>query len=145
MIAHVVLTREPLARALASLEEPWLGLAVTPAASDGAAGACLDFYGIVRGQEAEAAGEAATPIVALAYEAHEEMARHQLEKILLRLSEKYPLQATLVIHRLGIVKVGEASLLLRLLAPHREEALRACAEFIDELKRWVPIWKQVVR
>ena len=99
----------------------------------------------MRGQEAEAAGEAATPIVALAYEAHEEMARHQLEKILLRLSEKYPLQATLVIHRLGIVKVGEASLLLRLLAPHREEALRACAEFIDELKRWVPIWKQVVR
>ena len=145
MISHIVLTRAPLARALATLEEPWRSLAAVPAASDGTAGACLDFYGMVRGREPETAGGSESPIVALEYEAHEEMARHQMEKILLRLAEKYPLQAALVIHRLGRVNVGEASLLVRLTSPHREEALRACAEFVDELKKWVPIWKQAVR
>ena len=167
MNSFVLVTREPLERARALLEEPWRGLAATPPVSGGRSGACLDFQGIVRGWE-DAEGEARAPaeagssggtrapanspapaetpagpvpIAALEYEAHEEMARHQMEKILARLAETHPLEAAVVIHRIGRVEVGEASLWVRLFAPHRGEALRACAEFIDELKKLVPIWK----
>ena len=165
MQTYILLTREPLARALATLEEPWRALAAFPASADGEVGACVDFHGIVRDREPQGAEEpqraggpepAAAPersrpeatdeaILALEYEAHEEMARHQMEKILQRLAQRHPLRAALVIHRLGRIEVGEPSLFIRLLAPHRAEALQACAEFIDELKRWVPIWKHAVR
>lgn len=148
----VHLTRAPLGEALAELGAPWQ---VAPSAGRsevgtagslagrcdlaGSTGAWLDFWGIVRAEEDS------SPILALEYEAHEEMARHQLEKILERLQGEHPLLAMLVVHRLGVVLVGEASLLVRIFSPHRGEALRACADFIDELKRWVPIWKHAVR
>ena len=50
-----------------------------------------------------------------------------------------------MIHRIGRVEVGEASLFVRMFTPHRGEALRACAAFIDELKELVPIWKHPLR
>ncbi len=119
-------------------------------------GAWLDFYGVVRDREdPEDSGPTehettayraeGHPITAIEYEAHEEMAVHQMERILNELASKYPLNAALVIHRIGRVPVGEASLLVRILSPHRTEALGACAEFIDELKTWVPIWKHPER
>lgn len=128
----------------------------------GTVGAWLDFYGIVRaiedpahrcgpirqessreGRHPEAAGPP-FPIRALRYEAHEAMAVHQMNQILSRLGAEHGLTAALVLHRVGEVPVGEASLLVRILSPHREEALRATARFIDELKQWVPIWKHPV-
>jgi len=50
----------------------------------------------------------------------------------------------LVIHRIGRIPVGEASLLVRVLTPHREEGLQACRDFLNQLKTWVPIWKHPV-
>ena len=138
MRAMVVLTPDAIPEALASLTEPW---SAAPGTGDGSVGAWLDFYGIVRAEEPEAGGAA---IRALEYEAHEEMAVHQMEKILADLASKYPLRAVLVVHRLGVVPVGEPSLLVRILSPHRGEALAAAASFIDELKKWVPIWKHAV-
>ncbi|MFN8547569.1 MAG: molybdenum cofactor biosynthesis protein MoaE [Candidatus Eisenbacteria bacterium] len=125
----------------------------------GAVGAWVDFYGIVRevedpshqcgpprpGVPAEHEHAVPFPVVALRYEAHEAMAIHQMTRILERLGEEHGLEAALVLHRVGEVPVGEASLLVRILASHRAEALRACATFIDELKQWVPIWKHPVR
>ena len=169
MDLEVRLTREPLERELERLGPPWTpampaGRLAGRGALAGEAGAWLDFYGIVRSPEdpghecgppREGAPGAAPPsstaeaapfaIRALEYEAHESMAVHQTEKILRRLGEAHGLSAALVLHRLGVVPVGEASLLVRLLSPHRGEALRACAEFIDDLKRWVPIWKHPLR
>ena len=111
-------------------------LLTTDARADGTDGAWLDFYGIVRSSEPDGAR-----IEAIDYEAHVRMAEHQIHRILDRLAGKYPLSAVVVIHRFGEVPVGEPSLLVRILAPHRGEALEACAEFIDDLKRDVPIWK----
>lgn len=156
MRSHVILTREPIEAALAALGSSW---AAGPEVLGGAAGARLDFHGIVRRFEdgedhcghpehsdTPPAVEPPAPfaISAIDYEAHEEMARHQIRRILAELDGKYPLEAMLVIHRIGLVPVGEASLLVRIFSGHREEALRACAEFIDQLKRWVPIWKHPV-
>lgn len=83
-------------------------------------------------------------IVAIEYEAHPEMAQHQLELLARRIAAAHELQAILVIHRIGRVPVGDSSLLVRTLSGHRGESLRACAELIDELKKWVPIWKHPI-
>src|SRR4051812_36714247 len=85
-------------------------------------GASVEFLGIVREME----GAAALP--GLHYEAHESMATRQLRRIFEELTAAHPCQAVEFIHRLGFVPVGEASLFIRVLASHRGEALRFCAE-----------------
>lgn len=138
----VQIVEEPLEAALASLAPEWRGAApgrVGETPWQGDAGAWLDFWGIAR------ATEDGAPIRALRYEAHPTMAVHQVEEILRRLPERGKILAFLVLHRLGEVPVGEPSLLVRILSPHRAEAITACATFIDELKKWVPIWKHAVR
>ena len=114
-------------------------------AATGPVGAWIDFYGIVRDSEPTVPDSPSERrILAIEYEAHAEMAQHQLELLLERIGTIYPVHALLVIHRLGRVPVGEASLLVRVLSGHRGESLRACAELNDELKKWVPIWKHPV-
>src|ERR1700727_1594672 len=81
-------------------------------------GACVEFQGIVREIEQ---GE---PLAGLHYEAHESMARKQLDRIFDELGATQPCVAVVFIHRLGWVPVGEASLFVRVLAAHRGEALR---------------------
>lgn len=99
-------------------------------------GACLEFQGIVREREGEAA------VAGLFYEAYEPMARRLLERHLRELGARHPCAAVLFIHRLGFVPVGEASLFLRVLSAHRGEALALLAAAVDRLKQDVPIWKR---
>ncbi len=98
-------------------------------------GAGLEFSGIVRELEND------RKIPGLHYEAHEPMARAQLEKILHELGAKHPCEEILFIHRLEFVPVGEASLFIRITARHRQAALAMMGELIDRLKADVPIWK----
>jgi molybdopterin synthase catalytic subunit len=161
----VVLTTRSIEHVLGELPAPWkvapglsAGSTLGRAGLAGPVGAWLDFYGIVRDREtipepvhpdSGRAGQEETatpdrPILAIEYEAHPDMAQHQLEQLVERIGSKYPLRAMLVIHRIGRVPVGEASLLVRLLSGHRQESLHACAEFIDELKKWIPIWKHPI-
>ena len=98
-------------------------------------GACVEFLGIVRELEG---GE---PLAGLMYEAYEPMARKQFTKIFAELALEYPVSAVTLIHRLGWVPVGEASLFIRVLASHRAEALQFCHGAIDRMKEDVPIWK----
>ena len=99
-------------------------------------GACVEFQGLVRETEQD------RQIAGLHYEAHESMAARQLERIFDELAATHPCVAVTFIHRLGWVPVGEASLFVRVLAAHRGEALRFCAEAIDRMKADVPIWKR---
>lgn len=99
-------------------------------------GACVEFHGIVR------AIEGAHTLAGLHYEAYETMARTQLARIFAELHVAQPCAAVQFIHRLGWVPVGEASLYMRVLAPHRGEALRFLAAAIDRMKADVPIWKR---
>lgn len=147
----VLLTTDPIEATLRDLPSPWSIDAKGPAGStrdrgrlEGPVGAWLDFYGIVRDLEAGESGDGERRIVAIEYEAHPEMAQHQLEMLARRIASAHSLEALLVIHRIGRVPVGEPSLLVRTLSGHRGESLRACAEFIDELKKWVPIWKHPI-
>jgi molybdopterin synthase catalytic subunit len=105
---------------------------------DGEVGGVVTFWGIVRNIEDE------KPIRALEYTAHREMAEHQFHKLLAETHQKWKLKKIRVIHRLGIIGVGEASLLVRVEAAHRGEAFAAAQFIIDELKQKVPIWKRAV-
>ena len=99
------------------------------------AGAIVDFRGVVR------ATELGRTIRGIDYETHAAMAEHQLQLIGREATERFGLQMALIRHRIGFVAVGEASLFVRVAAPHRREAIHALEWTVDELKKRVPIWK----
>ena len=100
------------------------------------AGAVIDFWGVVRPIED------GRRIEGIDYEAHHEMAEHQLKRIAERAAERFGLKRVIVHHRTGFIAAGEASLFLRVASPHRREGFEASQWIIDELKKKVPIWKQ---
>ena len=100
------------------------------------AGAVVDFWGVVR------LFEDGREIEGIDYEAHREMAEHQLKRIAEQAAERFGLMRVIVHHRIGFIAVGEPSLFLRVASPHRSEGFRASQWIVDELKKNVPIWKQ---
>ena len=102
------------------------------------AGAIVQFFGDVRPLEN---GER---IDGIEYEAHQEMAEHQLRKIADEAAERFGLLAVYLHHRVGFVGVGETSLFLKVAAAHRGAAFGASQWIVDELKKRVPIWKSIV-
>ena len=98
-------------------------------------GAVVRFEGRVRSEEK---GE---QIEALEYEAYMPMARNQMEKILSELAQTWPCLLARVRHRVGIVPVGEAAIIVEVFSKHRAEAFALTAAFMDRLKQDVPIWK----
>lgn len=106
-----------------------------PFPENGAAGAIVEFYGVVRGQEKD------RKIEALHYEAYEEMARKQFEKIIAELNALHPVHSVAIMHRVGAVPVGQPSLHVRVRSTHRAEAFAFASQLIDRMKQDVPIWK----
>ena len=102
-------------------------------------GAAIYFLGVVRESEGE------TAISAIDYEAFPEMAQHQFNLIFDQIEKRWPIESVRLVHRIGLVKVGEPSLWVELVAPHRGEAFAACQFLIEEMKRVVPIWKKPVK
>src|SRR5690348_3799146 len=96
---------------------------------DPAAGAIVDFQGIVRGSEN------GTEIKGIQYEANRQMAEHQLKQIAEQASTRFGLRFVSVQHRIGFVAVGQASLLMRVCSGHREAAFLASQWIVDELKK----------
>lgn len=100
-------------------------------------GAVVTFLGVVREQEGPA------KIAALDYEAQREMAEHQFQRIFAEAGRRWPVSRLDLVHRVGRIPVGEASLWIQVVAGHRKEAFEACGFVIDQLKKLVPIWKLV--
>lgn len=103
---------------------------------DLAAGAIVDFWGVVRKMEE------GREIDGIDYEAHAKMAEHQMKMIADMAVEKFQLRGVVLQHRFGFVRAGEASLFLRVSAGHRGAAFDASKWIVDELKKKVPIWKR---
>jgi molybdopterin synthase catalytic subunit len=103
---------------------------------DLAAGARVDFQGIVRGSED------GREIEGIDYEAHREMAEHQLKQIAEQAAIEFRLGSVIIHHRIGFVAVGEPSLLTRVCSGHREAAFQASRWIVEELKKKVTIWKR---
>jgi molybdopterin synthase catalytic subunit len=102
------------------------------------AGAVVEFEGIVREREGNAA------IRALDYSTYDPMALRQLTTLAGDIARKHGLLTLHADHSRGRVPVGACSFRLGVHAAHRKEALAAINEFIDRLKRDVPIWKSAV-
>jgi molybdopterin synthase catalytic subunit len=100
------------------------------------AGAWAEFRGLVRGEENGGV------IAALEYEAYSPMAETEMRRIIAELAGDHPCLFVRVIHRVGIVPVGEAAIYVGVAARHRAEAFRMLAEFMNRLKQDVPIWKR---
>jgi molybdopterin synthase catalytic subunit len=103
---------------------------------DLAAGAAVDFRGIVRGFED------GREIEGIDYEAHRKMAEHQLRQIAEEATIQFDLRSVIIHHRIGFVPVGEPSLFMRVCSGHRQAAFQAGQWIVDELKKKVPIWKR---
>lgn len=99
-------------------------------------GAIVTFTGSVRDFSEGKAVER------LEYEAYEPMALEKLEQVAREASERWPLNAIAIQHRLGMLQIGEEAVVVAVSCPHRAEAFAACAYTIDRLKEIVPIWKK---
>ncbi len=111
--------------------------AVREVASDDA-GAIATFAGTTR------ARSRGREVVRLEYEAYEGMAEAEMERIAADLKERHSLIDVAIHHRVGIVGIGETSVVIAVSSAHRADALAACAEAIDTLKGSVPLWKKEI-
>jgi molybdopterin synthase catalytic subunit len=106
--------------------------------TDLASGAMVDFWGMVR------ALEDGKEITGIEYEAHREMAEHQMRNIAESAASKFGLAKVVLRHRIGFVPAAEASVVVRVQSAHRSAAFSASQWVMDELKRTVPIWKNPI-
>jgi MoaE-MoaD fusion protein len=112
-------------------------------------GAVVGFIGRTRespgtpapGQEAEAARHVGRSVESLNYEAHDEMALRVLAAIADEIEQRFGVDGLAIVHRTGEVPLGEASVAIVAVAPHRDAAFAAARYAIDETKARAPIWK----
>lgn len=102
------------------------------------AGAIATFVGTTRSRSR------GRDVVRLEYEAYEGMAEQEMERLAAALCARYELLGVAIHHRVGAVGIGEPSVVIAVSAPHRADALAACADAIDALKQSVPLWKKEI-
>ncbi len=118
------------------VEQPIDVTAVTAAVGDPATGATVTFVGTTRDRNDN------RQVTRLEYEAYAEMALVEMRKIGETAQQRWPIRRVAVVHRIGVVPVGEASVVIAVSSAHRAAAFEACHFIIDRLKEAVPIWKK---
>jgi len=108
---------------------------VLAAVGDVAAGGNVLFVGTARGVTD------GVKTSRLVYDAHEPLAAHMLDRLRREAATRFGLAACAVVHRLGDVMPGEASVAVATSAPHRAAAFEAAEWLMTAIKRDVPIWK----
>ncbi len=93
------------------------------------------FLGQIRSDEIEG-----KRVAAIDYTTYEGMALETMHRIREDIFAKYPLSCMHVHHSLGIVPAGAISLFVFTSAPHRKEAIAACAELVERIKAELPVW-----
>ena len=83
-------------------------------------------------------------VIRLEYEAYVKMAVKKLEEIRQEMIQEFGIQDIAIAHRIGVVDIGETSLVVAVASPHRTEAFQACHKVVDRVKEIVPIWKKEV-
>jgi molybdopterin converting factor subunit 1 len=100
------------------------------------AGAIVTFTGTVRDH---GRGQS---VSALEYEAYAPAAEKMLLQVADEIRDRWGLERVAIIHRIGLLPVGEASVVIAISSAHRDEAFDACRYAIERLKEIVPIWKK---
>jgi len=76
------------------------------------------------------------------YTAYVPMAEEQMRRIESEIRVRWPVENVTIVHRIGLLRVGEISVVTAAGAPHRAEAFEACRYAIERVKADVPIWKK---
>ena len=116
--------------------EPIDAAAVLARAGSSLAGAVVLFLGTTR----EMTGERRT--LSLDYECYPEMAAKKLAELEDEARRRWPVLECAIVHRLGHLELGEASIAIAVSTPHRHDAFEAGKWLIDTIKQVVPIWKK---
>jgi len=112
-----------------------LALTREAAASRAGDGAVASFIGLVRDHNQ------GRRVSFLDYEAYEPLAMRALARIVDEVRQAWPDVSVGVHHRTGRIEIGEASVVIVAVSPHRASAFAACRYTIERIKQIVPIWK----
>ena len=110
--------------------------AVAAAVAHPGSGATVTFIGTTRDHND------GRRVTRLEYEAYPEMALAEMRKIGDAARQRWSIEGIAIVHRIGVVPLGEASVVIAVSAAHRRAAFEACHFAIDRLKEVVPIWKK---
>ncbi len=108
------------------------------AVQDDQGGAINVFVGTVRNKTKS------KKVLRLEFEAYEPMAVKEMQKILDQANQKWPILRAVLMHRVGVLAIGEVPVIIAVATPHRKASFEACAYIIDTLKETVPIWKKEI-
>jgi len=101
-------------------------------------GAVVSFTGVVRRENR------GREVKELFYESYDKMALKVLKDIEEEAIKKFGVEKVRIIHRKGVLKPGEVSLLIAVSSRHRQEAFLACWFIIEEIKKSLPMWKKEI-
>ena len=106
--------------------------------ADAEAGAIVPFIGTTRNNNE------GRKVIALDYDGYPEMAEKELARIGAEAKNKWPICKMAIVHRLGPVQIGDASVIIVVSSAHRDAAFAASRFAIEEIKKTVPIWKKEI-
>lgn len=119
-------------------DQPIDASAVIDSVRSPAAGALVIFEGTARDHHA------GRRVVTLEYETWPEMAQQELERIAGEAQAKWHGVRVAIVHRTGVVPIGEAAVVIATSSPHREEAYASNRYLIEQLKLRLPVWKKEI-
>jgi molybdopterin synthase catalytic subunit len=105
--------------------------------ADTSHGAVVTFIGRARRQ-----ADDGREVLELEYEAYPEMAEATLRAVVAEVAERWPDCRAAVVHRTGLVPIGEAAVAIVTASPHRADAYEANRFVIEAIKERLPIWKR---
>ena len=101
-------------------------------------GAVVTFTGVVRG------GGDGEPLRAMTLEHYPGMTERELERVEAEAGRRWPLQASLIVHRVGVLEPGDNIVLVVTASAHRQAAFEAASFLMDYLKTRAPFWKKEI-
>lgn len=102
------------------------------------AGAVDVFIGTVRNHNN------ARNVVRLEYESFDSMAIRKMTELAEEAARRWPVEKIAIVHRKGVLSIGDVAVVIAVATPHRAESFEACRWVIDTLKQVVPIWKKEI-
>ena len=108
---------------------------ITADVMDDSAGGTVVFIGTVRNKNA------GKKVTSLEYQVYARMAEEKMKEIEAETRKKWPVKRMRLVHRVGHLSVGEASVVVAVSCEHRGDAFEACRFAIDRVKQTLPLWK----
>ncbi len=135
-IAEITPDRQTRGARFRITSEPLDAAAAAATVETAQCGAVTVFVGLVRDHNA------GRKVMRLEYECYEPLAIKSFERIASEAEAQWPDARLAIVHRVGSLGIGEASVAIAAASPHRAEAFAACRYAIERVKQIAPIWKR---